>query len=155
MVTFGSINDRDTFRSYGPKLKPYDRHQAGIRLALPDFLVPTFKLLEHEGFQIVRRRPGTRRSIKFNDLNQSLVMDVKLPGSSWVRITPDQVQAVSRMRRTSRVPAVSEILDIAGQELPPETNVHGNGGGAGVGGLGDPDEDMEDKDDGEGGQQQE
>ena len=89
-----------------------------MRLSLPEHLVSTFKLLENEGFRIVRNKPGTRRSIKFDDMSRSLYMDVKLPGAAWVRITPQQVMRSSKNRKTERRPDVSEILDIANQELP-------------------------------------
>ena len=88
-------------------------------MALPDFLMSTFKVLENEGYRIAKRRPGTKRSIKFQDSNRSLVMDVKLPSVSWVRITPDDVlNAVSGLRR-ERMPAVAEILEIGGEPLRP------------------------------------
>ena len=78
----------------------------------------TFKLLEHEGFKIARCWPGTRRSIKYEDRTQSLVLDVKLPDSAWVWIYPDQVRAATKHSKTERVPAVSEILQLAIEELP-------------------------------------
>ena len=89
-----------------------------MRLALPDHLIQTFKLLENEGFRIVRRRPGTKRSIKFDDRTQSLVLDVKLPSAAWVRLTPDQIQRASRSRRTEYVPEVEDILAISASDLP-------------------------------------
>ena len=98
-VEFARIGDRDAFRSNAVKLAPF-RRAAGIRMTLPDFMMSSFKLLENEGYRIVQRRPGTRRNIKFNDLDRSLVMDVKLPDSNWVRVTPEQVARVSRSRRS-------------------------------------------------------
>ena len=94
-----------------------------MRLALPDFLMSTFKILENEGYRITQRRPGTKRSIKFQDSNRSLVMDVKLPSSSWVRITPEDVHSAVSGRRRERIPAVAEILQIGGQPLPQRVNV--------------------------------
>ena len=69
-----------------------------MRLSIPDHLVSEFKILEHEGYLITQRRPGTKRSIKFNDMNRSLVMDIKLPGMAWVRINTDQIVRSSRLR---------------------------------------------------------
>ena len=89
-----------------------------MRLALPDHLIQTFKLLENEGFRIVRRRPGTKRSIKFDDRTQSLVLNVKLLSAAWVRLTPDQIQRASRSRRTEYVPEVADILAISSYDLP-------------------------------------
>ena len=117
-IVFATIADRDTFRAYAPKLQPYRQREAGIRLALPDHLLSTFKLLEHEGFKIVNRCPGTKRSIKYEDRSRSLVLDVKLPGAERVRISPEQVVAASRGRKKNRVPAVSEILRMANEDMP-------------------------------------
>lgn len=117
-MEFGSIGERDCFRSYAPRLKPFPRIEAGKRLALADFLVSAFKVLENEGYRIAKRRPGTKRSIKFQDSSRSLVMDVKLPSASWVRITPDDVLNAVSSRRRERMPAVAEILEIGGEPLP-------------------------------------
>ena len=116
-VQFATIADRDAFRAFAPRLHNFQR-TAGMRLAFPDHLVHTFKLLENEGFRIVRHRPGTKRSIKYDDRARSLVMDVKLPGAAWVRISPDQVVQATRSRKTLPTPAVSEILAISSQDLP-------------------------------------
>ena len=89
-VEFATIAERDFFKSYASRLQPFNR-TAGIRLSLPDFLVSTFKKLENESFRIVKRKPGTKRSIKFEDVSKSLIMDVKLPGATRVCITPDDV----------------------------------------------------------------
>ena len=82
----------------------------------------TFKVLENEGYRIAQRRPGTKRSIKFQDSNRSLVMDIKLPSSAWVRITPEDVLTAIGGRRRERIPAVAEILKIGGQPLPPSVH---------------------------------
>ena len=108
-----------------------------MKLSLPDHLVSTFKLLENEGFRIVRRRPGTKRSIKFDDRSCSLVMDVNLPNAAWVRLTPDQIHQAARTRKTDRIPAVSELLAISASDLPEEST-------RGASGDGDEDDDMDD-----------
>ena len=115
-VEFGSVCDRDCFRAYANRLHSFQR-KAGMRLSLPDYLTSSFKVLENESFRLVRRRPGTKRSIKFDDMKRSLVMDVKLPDSGWVRITPEEVLAACKSRKQAPIPAVQEILDIGGQEL--------------------------------------
>ena len=86
-----------------------------MHLALPDYLLSDFKLLENEGFKIVKRRPGSKRSIKYEDRTRSLVMDVRLPGAAWVRISTEQVRAASKTRRSDRIPGVEEILAIGAQ----------------------------------------
>ena len=116
-VEFSTYQDRDIFRFYAPRLAPHGR-DAGLRLQLPDYLLSTFKLLENEAYRLVQRRPGTRRNIKFDDAHRSLVLDVKLPNMSWVRITADQVNKARRGRRQDKTPNVDEILAISGQALP-------------------------------------
>ena len=115
---FATIASRDYFRSFAPRLQPFCR-TAGMRLAIPDFLVSSFKILEHEGFQIAQKRPGTKRSIKFDDATRSLALDIKLPDSAWVRIMADDVQHAAATRKKQRVPAVLELLAISADPLPP------------------------------------
>ena len=141
-VLFASISERDCFRALASKLRPFTNREAGMRLALPDHLVATFKLLEHEGFRINQRRPGTKRSIKFDDISESLVMDIKLPGAAWVKITPAQVTMASRGRKMNRVPAVSEILNISAEDLPEPTAGYPQANDDPCTGLGDMDEEM-------------
>ena len=113
-------------------------------MALPDFLVSTFKVLENEGYRIAKRRPGTKRSIKFYDSNRSLIMDVKLPSASWVRITPDDVLGAVSSRRCERMPAVAELLEIGGEPLPasPRAGSSSYAGGPVRSGGDDLDDDM-------------
>ena len=80
VVEFPNIVDRDYIKSCGPRLATFGR-AAGIRLELPDNLISTFKILEHEGYLVSRGRPGSKRSIKYDDEAKSLIMDIKLPGS--------------------------------------------------------------------------
>ena len=87
-MEIASVTDRDSFRSLALRLQAANR-TAGMRLSIPDHLTSEFKILEHEGYLISQRRPGTKRSIKFNDMTRSLVMDIKLPGMAWVRINPE------------------------------------------------------------------
>ena len=97
----------------------------------------TFKLLENEGYRIVQRKPGTKRSIKYDDLDRSLVMDVKLPGANWVRVTPDQVARVSRGRRPKIATTVEDVLAVGSLEMPEASPVE------------DPDAEMDDHQEGE------
>ena len=117
-MEFASVTDRDSFRSYAPRLHQF-RRTAGIRLALPDFLVSSFKTLEHEAFLVAQRVPGTKRNIKLDDASRSVVLDIKLPGTSWVRITPLDVLQAAGARKKERAPEVSEILAIGSRPLPP------------------------------------
>lgn len=88
LVTF---HDRDFF-SKARNLSEYRDDSgaptAGIRLDVPPFLLPTFKLLNDHGYEI-RNANGrdTRRYIKFDEQNLSLYLEVRLPGQSkWIKI---------------------------------------------------------------------
>ena len=74
-------------------------------------------MLEHEGYLISKRRPGSRRSIIFDDSIRGLVMDVKLPDLAWVRIRPDQVKSAVRKRPDARAPGVDEVLAISSEPV--------------------------------------
>ena len=75
------------------------------------------KALEAVSYSIKQKNAGVKRSIKFDDMSRSLAMDVKLPGSAWVRIFPAQIIQASRGRVEERPPAVSEVLAISNQPL--------------------------------------
>ena len=96
-------------------------------MSLPDFLVSPFKTLEHEAFLVAQRVPGTKRNIKLDDASRSVVLDIKLPGASWVRITPLDVLQAAGSRRKERVPEVSEILAIGSRPMPPPDDRHQGG----------------------------
>ena len=53
-IQFSTIAERDSFHAFAPRLHSFQR-SARMRLALPDHLIQTFKLLENEGFRIVSR----------------------------------------------------------------------------------------------------
>ena len=78
--------------------------------------------LVNEGFRVAQHRPGTKRSIKFDDRLCSLFMDVKLPGVAWVQITPEHIHQASRGCRVKWVPAVADILELSSRDLPEESD---------------------------------
>ena len=80
------------------KAAPIGGLRPGIRLEVPRNLLPTFKLLERHGHLLRGRHgPELKRHIKFDDAEQGLVMDVKLPGEDeWVRMTPAFVSSLKK-----------------------------------------------------------
>ena len=117
-MEFGTIQARDSFRAFAPRLSCFNR-TAGMRLAIQDYMMSSFKVLENEAFRIAQRRPGTKRSIKYDDASRTLVLDIKLPDAVWVRITTEQVKKAVRGRKQVYTPQVDEILAIGGMDLPP------------------------------------
>ena len=99
LVTFADVFDRDFYFSRARNLAKYRSDDgsptAGIRLDIPPFLMPTFKMLSDHGHDI-RNANGreTRRYVKFDEGAGSLYLEVKLPGQSkWIKIKPDQTRS--------------------------------------------------------------
>lgn len=90
LVVFRDVATRDMIFSYASNLGKTNgtASQAGVRMEIPPHLTGIFKTLDSHG-QLLRKRhgPGVKRSIKFDDLEMSLYMDVKLPDeSSWLKV---------------------------------------------------------------------
>ena len=98
LVTFHDNQDRDFIFSKARNLSEYRGEDgaptAGIRLDIPPYLLPTFKLLNEHGFDIRNASgPDTKRYIKFDDHNLSLYLEVRLPGkTNWIKIRPEQAR---------------------------------------------------------------
>ena len=95
LVTFHTAEVRDLVMSYAVSLSgsvdATGRPLAGLRLEVPDELLDTFRLLSRFGTRLrARHGEGTKRHIKFDDYNASLLSVIKLPGDNhWTRVTPD------------------------------------------------------------------
>lgn len=78
------------------------RPTAGLHLVIPEELLGQFRILSRFGTRLrARHGLGTRRHIKFEDMDQSLFMNIKLPGDeSWSKVTIDTAMAV--MDRTAQ-----------------------------------------------------
>lgn len=63
---------------------------AGMRNAIPQHLQATNKLLQNYGFHLAQRHgKGTRRLIKFDDIERNIYLSYKIPSSdAWHTITP-------------------------------------------------------------------
>ena len=78
----------------GKNLAPFKDEQgwptAGLRLEYPGYLAQDFRCLEWYGREMhLKHGPGTRRNVKFDDEEESLYLDVCLPGQEfWHKITP-------------------------------------------------------------------
>ena len=101
LITFADHYERDFYYSKAKNLAGYRNAEgdptAGIRLDVPPYLMGTFKLLGDHGYEI-RAANGvdTKRYIKYDDENLSLILEIRLPGQTkWIRIRPDQARSYS------------------------------------------------------------
>ena len=98
LVTFEDAAERDFYFSKARNLSQFhdDKGQAtaGLRMDIPPFLLPTFKLLNDHGFHIKNTHGSeTRRYVKYDDANMSLYLEVKIPeGRNWIKIRPDEAR---------------------------------------------------------------
>ena len=123
LITFKDIAERDFYFSKAKNLAPYRDEKglptAGIRMDVPPFLLPTFKLLSDHGYDIRSANgPETRRYVKFDEDNQSLLLEVKLPGQSkWTRIRPSQARSWSEEKDKKDYHTIR--LSLASNQPPP------------------------------------
>ena len=96
MVRFPSPDVRDLVQSYAPNLA--GKREVGIRMNIPQHLRGLFKLFETHGGKLKQQHgDGLKRSIKFHDPTQSLIMDVRLPNDNeWVRIHNEEIIKISK-----------------------------------------------------------
>ena len=90
VVLFESKKARDAIKAAGRNLATA-AGTAGMRLHIPGHLQTNFNLLQNLGYHLKQSDEGIRRSIKFDDESEDLVMDVLVDGS-WSRITPEEAR---------------------------------------------------------------
>ena len=107
IVTFFCPRKRDIVMAKVGGLAKFTDNQgkptAGVRLEIPPLLQDTFRLLSRFGAHLrARHGEGTRRHIRFDDVECSLVSNIKLPGDEkWSRVTPDMAKKdLEEMTRT-------------------------------------------------------
>ena len=99
VVTFADVESRDSIKSYANGLAS-SNGQAGLRLDVPPCLKGSFKVLNDHALAMVKiYGKEVKRNIKFDDTNQDLMMDLKLPTSqNWHNITIGQAREAKRIR---------------------------------------------------------
>ena len=91
LVRFKETETRDSVMGASSKLASKidcnGKPTAGIRIEVTANLRPAMKTLERYGQQLRSRHgPGTKRHFKFDDIDRSLYLNVKLPGDArWSR----------------------------------------------------------------------
>ena len=93
IVTFKTREARDKVKSAGFNLA--GQGEAGLRIHVPGFLQESFNSLQSLGFHMKQKEAEVRRSVKFDDEQFDLVMDIKIDGN-WKRITAEQAKEISK-----------------------------------------------------------
>ena len=99
VVTFFDVDTRDAIKSYASGLAAA-KGAAGLRLDIPPCLKGSFKIRNEHGIAMIHiYGKEVKGNIRFDDRNQDLMMDIKLPTSStWHNITIDQAREARRTR---------------------------------------------------------
>ena len=99
VVTFGDVESRDMIKSYASGLAAA-KGQAGLRLDIPPCLKGSFRILNEHGMAMIKiYGKEVKRNIRFDDRNEDLMMDIKLPTSTtWHNITIDQAREARKAR---------------------------------------------------------
>ena len=100
LVTFDEKFSRDKIAKCAKNLEGYVDPEgyptAGLKLDYPQFLSSVFRDLEWYGAFLKRSHGrGTKRNIRFDEENQSLIMHVRLPNkeNEWLHVTPAMAKA--------------------------------------------------------------
>ena len=93
VATFRNPGVRDSIKSLGFKL---EGKRAGIRIEIPVYLRSDFQVLQNLSYRMKMAHQGMKRSIKFDDENHGLVLDIQVPGQDWRRIRPDQAREAKK-----------------------------------------------------------
>ena len=110
--TFETKSIRDAIEAQAHNLASY-REEAGMRLHILDHLQKTFRTL------MKKRHPDLKWSVKFDDDNWDLFMDVQLGhGQDWKRITAEQADRTvtrrPRPREDGNAPSALESDELEG-----------------------------------------
>ena len=90
LVVFDSVNMRDCVKAAAGKLSG---KRAGMKIHIPTHLKASFRHLDNVCFNLKKKYPDLRRSIKYDDETMTLVADFKLTeDDSWQRLTADQAK---------------------------------------------------------------
>ena len=117
VLTFDSVQTRDCVASYAANLAAWrasnSNLRAGLRLVIPDFLCGVFRVLERHAHQLKSSNSFFRRSIKFDDVNQTLFLDYcTKEGGQWQRIHYEEAAELTRGRYSSHRSSTSSAKDV-------------------------------------------
>ena len=89
LVTFESKEGRDFVKSSGANLAAH--RDSGMSIHVPGHLVDNLLLLNSIGYKIKSKHSGVKRTVKFDDINQNIYLDIYV-GGNWKRITPEEAR---------------------------------------------------------------
>ena len=124
LVVFKLAATRDLVMGASSKLAPYmdgeGRSTAGLRMEVPQHLQQHFKVLFRYGQNLrARHGPGTRRHVKFDDVERTLFLNAKLPGDeSWSRVSYEVAKRGLRAREIQSNGDLERRMDITGARPP-------------------------------------
>ena len=98
LVMLESSQRRDVIQSYAPNLAPI-QGQAGLRIDVPDFLRGLFRLFEAHAAALRAQFGPIKRAIRFDDVDHSLYMDVKLENTDWHRISAQEMRDIEDRKK--------------------------------------------------------
>ena len=119
IVTFEDKALRDAIKAQAHRLADH-RDEAGMRLHIPDHLQKVFRALMNLSYELKKKNPELKRSVKFDEDNLSLFMDIQSkPSSDWRRVDCAQALKFNEGRRTTTVSALGadeldDLLDGGG-----------------------------------------
>ena len=85
--------------------------KAGIRLEVPDFLRGLFRQYESHAATLRSKFGQVKRAIRFDDVEQSLYMDVKLDSTDWHRISASDIRKVHAAAKCNPRPPRASAKD--------------------------------------------
>ena len=131
VVFLRDVETRDLIYSYAPNLSAH-QGKAGIRMEIPCHLLGKFKCLSRYGRN---KKEETGRdfkwSIKFEDINQSLAIDVKYPDApKWQRVSAEEILANATTDQRNRLGSANSQTSGSGED-PIDVEMIEERGGAG------------------------
>ena len=119
VVTFVTVAQRDEVKALSRNLAGHDR-SAGTQIEPPDHLRGQYQALQGLAWQMKQKNRELRRNIKFNDSDQTLIMDVKTGvDEPWRTVLPSDARAVlgkTRRRADSMTRTELAALVVVGSE---------------------------------------
>ena len=122
IVTFEEKSVRDAVKAQAHRLAEH-REEAGMRLHIPDHLQKSFRALMSLSYDLKKRNPSLKRSVKFDEEKMDLFMDIQTKtDGGWRRIESDMAVGLMAKRRTTTAAALmgsdelDELLEGSGAE---------------------------------------
>lgn len=100
VVLFESKDVRDSVKAAGYHLA--GDPNVGMRPSIPGFLLDNHRVLAAIGYSIKSSQTDAKRSIKFDDENLDLFLDIKV-NEEWTRITPREAREAARANPSIKI----------------------------------------------------